>query len=218
LWSIFRYGVAAPVQRELSLTRNPVDWICSMLATEDVPAKFRGLSKLVAERLGSTQHVTTFAILRRALELQLMRIPAHTAAQALAQLEADGYLSADYGTPPIWIARLAVELNLLAHLPPALLQKVLRPAALAFLLNALQRPSSSARVQCWVAALQRPALFDAAARTELLSACGPLWRDLVSSRRRAFGHADLARSVALLALYEQCRGPSGMDTRSGASA
>jgi len=224
LWSIFRYGVTAPMQRELSLTRNPVDWICSMLATEDVAVKFRGLSKLVVERLEPTQHATTFAILRRALELQLMRIPAEVAARALAQLQADGYLGADYGTPPIWIARLAVELNLLTHLPPTVMQQVLRPGSLAFLLNALQRPSSSARVQCWVAALQRAELFDAAARTELLAACGTTWRDLVSPRRRAFGHADLARSVALLALYEHCRGQSGAPksgapkSKSGANA
>jgi hypothetical protein len=208
LWTMFRYGVAAPVQRELSLTRNPVDWLRSMLATDDVPAKFRGLSKLVLERLDPPQHATTFALLRRALELQLMRMPTKPAAQALAQLESAGYLGADYGTPPIWIARLAVELNLLTHLPPALAKKVLRPGSLAFLLNALQRPSSSARVQCWVAALQRPGLLDATARRELLAACGTAWRDLVGTRRRTFGHADLARSVALLALYEHCRGAS----------
>jgi hypothetical protein len=213
LWSMFRYGVAGPVQRDLSLTRNPVDWLRSMLATDDVPAKFRGLSKLVLERLDASQHATTFALLRRALELQLMGMPARAAAQALAQLEAEGYLGADSGTPPIWIARLAVELHLLAHLPAALLQKVLRPGSLAFLISALQRPSSSARVQCWVAALERPGQLDAAARRELLAACGTAWRDLVGTRRRSFGHADLARSIALLALYEHCR---GMPVRPGA--
>jgi hypothetical protein len=215
LWSMFRYGVAAPVQRDLSLTRNPVEWLRAMLATDDVPAKFRGLSKLVLERLDPPQHATTFALLRRALELQLMHMSAQLAARALARLEAEGYFGPDYGTPPIWIARLAVELNLLTHLPPALVQKILRPGSLAFLLSALQRPSSSARVQCWVAALQRPGLLDAAARRELLAACGTAWRDLVGSRRRAFGHADLARSVALLALYEHCR---GAPARAGASS
>jgi hypothetical protein len=210
LWSIYRYGLAASVQRELSLTGNPVDWICRLLASEDVTTKFRGLSKLVLERLEPVQHATAFALLRRALELHLMHIPAKQASLALAQLEAEGYLGADYGTPPIWIARLAVEQRLLAHLPPPLLQKVLRPSALAFLLSTLQRPSSSARLQSWVAALRQPTVVDATARHELLVACGGAWRDLVGARRRPFAHSDLARSVALLALYEHCRGGGKM--------
>jgi hypothetical protein len=205
LWSIFRYGVAAAVQSELSLTRNPVDWICSMLAADEVAAKFRGLSKLVMERLEAPQRPTAFALLRRALELQLTRSAAPAAARTLAELEADGYLSAESGTPPIWIARLAVELQLLAYLPPSLLQKILRPGALAFLLSALQRPSSSARLQSWVAAMQRPLAFDPAAQRELLAACRTAWRDLSGPRPRAFNHSDLARSLALLSLYEHCR-------------
>jgi len=206
LWSIFRYGVANPVQSELSLTRNPVDWICSLLATEDLAAKFRGLSKLILERLGAPQHATAFALLRRALELQLMRIGAKRAAATLAQLEEEGYLSADHGTPPIWITRLVIELNLMAHVPSALLQKVLRPGSLPFLLDSLQRASTLTRLQCWVAALLRPSSHDAAARRELLQACGEAWRDLLGARRRKFAHGDLARTVALLALYEHCRG------------
>jgi hypothetical protein len=206
LWSIFRYGVAQPAQAELSLTRNPVDWICGLLASEDLAGKFRGLSKLILERLAAPQHSTAFALLRRALELQLMRIDVQRAAATLAQLEGEGYLSADYGTPPIWIARLVVELNLLAHLPPELLKKVLRPGSLQFLLSLLQRASSAARLQCWVGALQKPSGHDATTKRELLQACSDGWRDLLGARRRPLAHGDLARTVALLALYEHCRG------------
>jgi hypothetical protein len=206
LWSIFRYGVTQPVQSELSLTRNPVDWICSLLAAEDLAGKFRGLSKLIVERLAATQHATAFAMLRRALELQLMRTDAKRAAATLVTLEEQGHLSAEYGTPPIWIARLVVELNLMAHLPAALLKKVLRPGSLTFLLNLLQRPSSVTRLQGWVAALQRPSSHDAATKRELLRACREGWGDLLGPRRRQFVQGDLARTVALLALYEHCRG------------
>lgn len=206
LWSIFRYGVAQPVQGELSLTRNPVEWICSLLATEDVPVKFRGLSKLILEHLDAPQQPTAFALLRRALELQLMRSEPQRAAATLAQLEADGYLGSDYGTPPIWIARLAVELDLMPHLPATLLQKILRPGSLAFLLNSLERTASVRRLQCWLAGLQRAGVADATARRELLQACRDGWRGLLGPQARVFGHGDLARSVALLSLYEQCRG------------
>ena len=206
LWSIFRYGVAQPVQSELSLTGNPVDWLCGLLVTDDLAGKFRGLSKLILERLAAPQHSTAFTLLRRALELQLLRTDVKLAAATLAQLEAEGFFSADYGTPPIWITRLVVELNLMPHLPPELLKKVLRPGSLSFLLSLLQRAASVARVQSWVAALQRPSGHDAATKRALLQSCSEAWRELLGPRRRPFAQGDLARTVALLALYEHCRG------------
>jgi hypothetical protein len=145
--------------------------------------------------------------LRRVLEQSLDRASSGEVSRTLEELCSAGLLARQDLFPPLWPARMALNLQVLGRLSPQTLAQILRPdpvQLLQLLLNGLRRGPPAARTVDLVAALAHaPAHINrqlfGAARAETLG-------QLCAQPERLQNDGDLATAVALLAMYFQGKG------------
>jgi len=196
LWSLARARLGEEEQQSASL-RDPAGWLCALLPAQKLRASYASLVKEVRAKLAPALHPAALGYLRQSLERRLSQLPAPQAGRVLAGLAEDQLLSSELGVPPMWLARVVLEVNCLEHLSPALLERLLQPDMLPMIIESVQRPSSLARLMSLAAALEvAPRPRD------------PLrLRDSCASVRRALLHqgvslTTLARAVAVAVLLD----------------